>query len=70
LLYTLELLKHCINLSGGLWDVCALFLLLFSAFAGTSREINNGILEATSLRGWFSLNRPFFGVCGGVNTGG
>jgi hypothetical protein len=25
-------------------------------------EINNGILEATFIRGWFKLNRPFF-VC-------
>jgi hypothetical protein len=24
------------------------------------REINNGILEATSFRGWFKLNCPLF----------
>jgi hypothetical protein len=46
------------------------FLLLCPAFwVGSSREINNGILEATPFRGWFKLNHPFFGVCGGVNTG-
>jgi len=45
------------------------FLLLYSAFAGNSREINNGILEATSFGGWFKLNCPLFGVRGGVNAG-
>jgi hypothetical protein len=68
--YPLELLKHCINLSGDFWNVCAFFLLLSSAFwVGNSCEINNVILEVTSIRGWFKLNRPLFGVCGGLNTG-
>jgi hypothetical protein len=47
-------------LSGDFWDVRAFFPLLFSALAGNSRGIKNGILEATSIRGWFNLNRPFF----------
>ena len=58
--YTLELLKHCITLSGDFWDVRAFFLLLCSAlWVDNNRESNNGILEATSLRGWFKLNCPF-----------
>jgi hypothetical protein len=57
--HTLALLKNCITISGDFWDVRAFFLLLYSAFADNSREINNGILEATSIRGWFKLNRPF-----------
>jgi len=56
----LELLKHCIILTGDFWDVRAFFLPLFSAFwVGNSRGISNGILEATSIRGWFKLNCPF-----------
>jgi hypothetical protein len=39
----LELPKYCIIFSGDFWDVCAFFLL--------RRQINNGILEATSYRG-------------------
>jgi hypothetical protein len=66
----LELPKYFFIFSGDLWNVRAFFLLLYSAFAGHSREVNNGILEGTSFRGWFSLSRPFFGVCVGVNTGG
>jgi hypothetical protein len=32
------------------------------------REINNGILEATSFRGWFKSNRPLFGVATAAST--
>jgi hypothetical protein len=49
--YTLELLKHCIILSGDFWDVRAFFLLLCLAFVGKSGESINGILEVISLRG-------------------
>jgi hypothetical protein len=48
----LELLKHCIILPDDFWGVCAFFLL--------RRQINNGILEATSFRGWFKSNCPLF----------
>jgi len=58
--YPLELLKHCIILSGNFWNVRAFFLLLYLAFVGKkSGESINGILEATAIRGWFKLNRPF-----------
>jgi hypothetical protein len=46
-------------ISGDIWDVRAFFRLLFSAFADRSRGINNGIVEASSIWGWFKWNRPF-----------
>ena len=56
----LELLNHCIILSVDFWNVRALCLLLCSAFrVGNRREIRNGILDTSSIKGWFKLNRPF-----------
>ena len=56
----LDLLNHCIILTVDFWDVRTLFLPLCSAFwVGNSRENSNRILEATSIGGWFKLNRPF-----------
>ena len=58
--YPLALLKHCIIISGDFWDVRAFFPLLFTALVGNRRGINNGILEATSIRGLVQIERPLF----------
>ena len=49
--YTLDLLINCITFSAVFWDVRAFIL--------PNIIIDNGILEATSIKGWFKLDRPF-----------
>jgi hypothetical protein len=67
----LDLLKHCIILTADFWGVRAFFpAFMFSLLGWQQQRKYQRHSGSYIIKGWFSLNRPFLGVCGGVNTGG
>jgi len=59
--HPLDFLEICFTFLVDFSDVCVFYLLFESAIqVGNTGKINNGILEATSFKGWFTSNCPFF----------